>query len=538
MPIKKGENRSQFRMLCSEDLVASDDMVRVIDAFVEALEMESFGFDNKGKSTLGREAFSNKLMLKIYLFGYSNKIRSTRNLAKACQYDIRLWWLTEELKPKYRVIADFRLNNLSSFKKVFRSFTIFLKRNELISGEVIAVDGTKIKASNSRRNNYSAKKLDKEIKYIDKQIEQYLIDIQAADESHDEENGAKMKSRLAQVQKRKNEKLSLQAKLENSGANQISTVDADARLMKSKHTEMAYNTQASTCDKNNLLADFTVTNKTDMYALHDACKSVKELLDVQRMKVLADKGYYTGLELKKCKESKIETYVSPRARSSKKDPAYRTEKFIYNKKKDRYICPEGNELKTDGIWRTRTTNKPGHKSYQFKNYKANSDACSSCPFREKCLPPSALKGKYGKKIERSEYQDYKDANDKRVAENKDFYRRRQQIVEHPFGTIKRAWGMSYTMLRTIPKVEADMAMAFLAYNMLRAKNIMGAKDLIEKLKEHTIRFIFYLKRTYQQFKGILEHLFQNKKTGRITRLILKPNKMLLCEFSASNFSKF
>lgn len=523
MPIKEGGNRSQFRMLCSEELVAQDDMVRIIDAFVESLDMESFGFDNKGKSEKGRHAFSNRLMLKLFMFGYSNKIRSSRNLAKACLYDIRIWWLTEELKPKYRAIADFRLNNLACFKEVFRSFTVFLKRQKLITGKVLAVDGTKIKASNSRKNNYSAKKLDKELKYSDNQIAQYLIDLAAADEKHDAEESSKIKDRLAQVQERKKEKLELQAKLESENANQISTVDEDARLMHSKlsHSEMAYNVQSSTCAENNLVADFKVTNEKDVYALHDACSSVQDLLEIKRIKALADKGYHTGSELQKCKESKIETYVSPRAQGSKKDSSYGIEKFEYNKKKDCYVCPQGKELKTDGISRTKTDKRKNHKPYQFKNYKADRNDCSACPMREKCLSPSKAKKKYGKEIRRNEFQDYKDTNDKRIAENKDFYRKRQQIVEHPFGTIKYSWGFNYTLLRTIPKVEADMSMAFLAYNMLRTKNIMGAEELIKKLKRVTIRFVFYLKRILKQFKCVVSHFFQNKKTAIIPRLDFK-----------------
>ena len=517
MGLKKGENRSQFRMLCSEELVEADDMVRVIDAFVEALDMDSFGFESKGESDVGRPAFSNEVMLKIFLFCYMINVRNSRGIAKACRYDVRIWWLAEGLKPKYRVVADFRKNNKTCFKKVFRSFTLLLQRNKLITGKIIAVDGTKIKASNSRKNNYSEKKFEKVLKHADEQIEQYIADLDAADKRYDEEEASKINGRLAQVQERKQDRLKLLEKMENEGLNQISKVDEDAKLMhlKLSHTEMAYNVQAATCAENNLIVDFEVTNETDTYALHNVCTSTQDLLGIKRIKVLADTGYYTGLELRKCKESKIETYVSPKASGPKKESDYGIKKFKYNKKKDCYVCPAGKALKTDGKWKTKTESRKNHKPYLYKRYKADRKVCHTCPFKEKCLSASTIEKNSGKVIERNEYQDYKDANDKRIAENKEFYRTRQQIVEHPFGTIKRAWGIGYTLLRTMPKVEAEMALAFLGYNILRAKNIMGTEELIKKLKRVKIRFVFMLKRIFDQFIAVLSYFFHDEKLAII-----------------------
>jgi len=507
MGIKKGSSRSQLRMLSLEEAVKSDDMARVIDLFVEALDMDSFGFDDKGKSKVGSLAFSNKVMLKIYLLGYRNKVRSTRELEKACRYDLRFWWIANTLKPKYRVIADFRKNNKSSFKKVFTSFTKFLQSNGLISGAVVAIDGTKIKASNSRMHNYSEKKLTKQLNSINKQIEDYLKQL---DEADSVESKQEKEDKLKELKSRKAVKEQLQNQLKASDESQISTVDPDARLMQTKltHTDIVYNVQATTDSDNSLLVDFDVTNQTDRYALSDCAKSAKEILGLEKMIALADAGYYTGSELKKCKKELIETFVSPVKRRGKNDSDYWVDKFKYDPEKDLYFCPENEELKTDGKWHTQNKNQKGKSPYKMQIYKVSFTICKNCPVREKCLSKSSIKNRMGRKIERSEYETIKEANNKRIAENKELYRTRKQIVEHPFGTIKRSWGMHYTNMRTKGKVEADIALAFLTYNLVRATNILDIEVMISKLKNCRISFRLFEKLIDRLFKRYLNKQFE------------------------------
>ena len=328
----------------------------------------------------------------------------------------------------------------------------------------MAVDGSKFRAQNSKKNNYNDKKIDRHLEYIDKKTEGYLKE---PDENDEKESAKKIevKEKLEKLKGRKNEYKDLKNKLEESKELQISTAGPDAGALPKKMNivEVSYNVQTATGAKHSLITDYEVTNENDTHALYDTAKKAKGFLEVKKINVLADKGYHTASELKKCAEEKTITYVAVKENAhSKKGPAFRKNKFTYNKRKDAYICPNKKELKSNGKYYAKKGGGKYPKGYKFKRYESPKSVCENCPFKEKCGPFSVGKGRY---IERNENEKYVEENKKRVEKNKDKYRTRQQIAEHPFGTIKRGWGYDHVLLKTKEKVDGEFALAFTAYNL-------------------------------------------------------------------------
>ena len=274
-----------------------------------------------------------------------------------------------------------------------------------------------------------------------------------------------------------------------SGQRQVSTTDADARALPLRRdiVEVSYNVQTATDAQHSLMVEYEVSNEKDDYALPGIGKQAKEVLGVEQLEVLADKGYHTGLALQEAAQEGLVTYVSPKKPSHQgKVKAYQKHQFVYDPTHDTYQCPQGQVMPTNGRWYSRNTGK-GRKSYRFKRYQLKYEVCNACPVKAGCVSQGALKQHHGRAIQRSEYEDYVVANAARVKANKEKYRRRQAIVEHPFGTIKRQWGYDHTLLKGKEKVSADFALIFTAYNLRRAMSILGIKELLKRLKG-----IFYL----------------------------------------------
>lgn len=506
MPKIPENNRNQLRITSLDQLIPAEDDARIIDAFVDALDLQSFNFVMKGGKKTGRPAYPIGSLLKLYMLGYRNGIRSSRNLEKACVYDNRFMWLLKELQPKYKTIAEFRRINKSAFKEVFRSFVLVLQSEGLISGETIALDGVHIKAWNSRKNNFNNKKLENQLKYIDHKVETYIDQMDEVDSSEDKEE---LLQKIVVQKQREHRYKKIKKDLEESGSLQISTTDPESKaLAKKMQVEMSYNIQTATDNKNNLITEFTVTNKNDTNALYETSKAAKDLLGVEEMNVLADKGYPTGSELKKCADAHITTYVAPKANGAKnkKGAGFKKSKFKYDSKNDFYKCPVGEKLESNGKWYQKNNGR-GKPVYKVKVYKSNFSTCNKCPHRFKCAGASSLKRSQGRQIERSEFEKYTESNAKRIAENRDFYRTRQQIVEHPFGTMKRQWHFGYTLLKKISKVEAEVGIIFICYNLVRTKTILGPKLLIKKLKGMKISINFFT----SLILSVSKHLFLKKE---------------------------
>lgn len=487
----QGTDRGQLQMFCLEESIAPDAFVRIIDLLVDALNLEELGFISKGNINNGRAAFSTSVLLKLYYYGYANRVRSSRRLEREARTNLEAIWLMRGLQPCYKTIADFRKDNKVAFVAAFKRLNALLRSKDLFGKETIAVDGTKIRAQNAMKNNFSPKKVERHLNYIDQKIKQYLEQLEAADEGQEKND---IQNKIDTQNQRKEKYQNIEQQLEaarDNHQNQISTTDPDARALPKKMNivEVSYNVQSAVDQKHKLVAHFDITNENDTYALHPTAKAAMEDMGAENITVLADKGYDTGSQLKDCHHDQIKTIVSPRQKNtSKKKNGFRKEDFGYDKISDSYTCPAGETMTSNG--REYVKNRGKHrKEYKVKVYKLPFETCKACPFKEDCAGAANLKNSKGRSIERSEYDDYIEANRQRFEDNKDIYKQRQTIVEHPFGTIKRQWGFDHTLLKTIPKVKGEFAIVFTIYNLRRSLSILGFKGLKSLLKAAILHFL-------------------------------------------------
>jgi len=476
-----GHDRNQIKMISLDQMVGKQNMVRVIDAFVDMLDLEQFGFSYFKLNKQGRPPFHPSTLMKLYLYGYQNSIRSCRKLEKACTTNIEMMWLINEQRPHYKTIGNFRKDNPKAFKEVFRYFVALLKDWKLIDGKTIAIDSFKIRAQNSLKNNFNERKVKRHIDYIDNKIAEYE---QALDQEFDEG----VNDKLEHNKQKKENYQDIDQQLKETGDGQISTTDPDAKavVFQRNSVRVGYNVQAVSDAKNKLFvaADTGDVNDTKALAVmvKKAQENIGELEEGEQMNVLADKGYHSGRELKACEELGVTTFISPKESSStKKNPAFAMESFEYNQKQDTYTCPAGKIMHTNGRWYNKTL-KMGRQSYLMKHYKTK--ACNGCILRAECTT-----SKTGRLIERTEYQQYVNRNNNRVNQDPEYYRQRQQIIEHQFGTLKRQWHFDYTLTRGKEKVLGEVYLAFTTYNLKRSLTILGFETLMSKIAAHLSLFI-------------------------------------------------
>jgi transposase len=458
-----------------DDYITEDNPVRIIEAFVESLNMIELGFTNAIPKDKGRPGYDPKDLLKLYIYGYMNKITSSRNLEKATQTNIEVMWLLRRLSPDFKSISDFRKDNKKTIKLVFNQFVALCKEWDLFGKEVVAVDGSKFRASNSKKNNFSTKSLNRKIKYLEEKIEKYMTEIEENDdeESLDRKPGKEeIKEKIKELKERKEKYEAYKEEMEKGNITEISTTDPDSRLMATNNNgiDVCFNVQTVVDSKHKLVVDCDVINNpTDHGMLSKMAKSAKEIFEVEELEALADKGYYNAADLKICEEENIITYVAKQTfPNSTGEEEFYLDKFKYNKEENVYICPKGEKLYS----RRKKPIDENTKEIVYRNF----EACDKCEFKEKCT-----KNKKGRQIRRSIDQDFLDIVDERTLENKEFYRQRQMIVEHPFGTVKRGFGITYFLTRGLESVKAETSLAFLAYNMKRVINILGTKEIIRRL---------------------------------------------------------
>ena len=508
-----GSNRNQFEFFCLESAITEDSPVRAIEVLVEILPLSDLGFIERGQSAEGRPAYSSTSMLKLYLYGYFNRVRSSRRLERECQTNLEAIWLMRGLRPCFRTIAGFRQENAKALQKSFAAFNRFLRNEELFSKEEVATDGSKIRGQNSRKNNYNEKKVNQHLTYIDNQISNYLDQLDQVDlsegEEHQEEKQIDLAEKLDRMTERRKKYEALSEQIEaahEAGQTQISTTDPDVRALpvKLSNVEVGYNVVATAESKNKLITNFEVRNTSDTYALSKAALQAREALGLkpeEKLRQLADKGFDTGSELKICQENNIETYVATKKRFNPRvDKAFGKDKFRYDDETDTYTCPAGQVMTTTGTLYTRNTNKL-HKPYQAKRYRHSPSICPACQYYSPCVSESSRKHNRIRYVDRSEYDDYIEDNQSRTRLNKDTYGRRQQIIEHPFGTIKRQWGYDYTLLKGIKKVSGEWALIFWVYNLRRAMTILGQKELIDRLNKAFENFLGSWKPSNKPLQG-------------------------------------
>jgi transposase len=481
-----------------EDTIAADNPVRFIDAFVNSIDLVKIGFTPRVLKTEGRPSFDTKVFLKIYLYGYINGIRSSRRLEKECLRNLEMQWLLEAICPNYHSIADFRKDNPKALKQLFKLFVSFLKDADLITGNTIAIDGTKSRAHNSKKSNFNQKKIDKHLDYIEAKTQEYLTALDQNDTQENSTTLTNIQQKIARLKQNKIRYELLEEQLQASGEPQVSTTDPDARalLVQGQVVEVSYNIQAAVDDKHNLVVATHTINRNDKNALSAIALEAKENLEVETFTVLVDKGYHNGREIETCKNNNITTIVAhPEQGKSNENgtqPEYLVSNFVYNKEQNTYTCPAGQTLTTTGSWHKKT-GRTDQSGYQFQKYRT--PACRTCPVKDLC---TSRKG--GREIDRSQYADAVEENQRRYQANPQLYRKRQEINEHIFGTIKRKWGYNYTDLIGLEKVNGEHSLIMLVYNIKRSINILGVPDLLAKLhawkSPYKRKFLFLVKTTY------------------------------------------
>lgn len=451
------------------DYIEEDNEVRFIEAFVENISLREMNFKHSSTKSTGRPPYNPSDLLKLYIYGYLNKIRSSRRLEKETKRNVEVIWLMKKLTPDFKTIADFRKDNTKALKEVTKQFVFVLKKLDLFGNELVAIDGSKFRAQNGKKRNFSSKKLKRTVKEIDSKIDQYLNEL---DENDKQEQSTKkiskeeLEEKIASLKKRKTDYQDLVDKMEESKVNEISLTDPDAKsMLNSQRVEVCYNVQTSVDNKHKLIVDYEVTNcPADQGLLYSMATRSKEILGVDTLEVLADKGYYDAKDIKKCVDENLALLIPrPKRVRSKTDEWYSKEKFIYDKKSDTYKCPSGSTLTL-----MRLSNFKGKKMQVYSTKK-----CANCNIRDKCTDSY-----FGRTITRWEHEEILERMEERVKANKEKVRMRQWLSEHPFGTIKRSFDQGYMLLKGLEKTNAEFSLTVLAYNIKRAINIVGIDALI------------------------------------------------------------
>jgi transposase len=476
MKFIQGHNRNQIHLfpVSLDQSIDPDNEVRIIDLFVDSLSIKDYGFRTDYIEN-GRPAYHPTDLLKLFIYGYMNKVRSTRDLEKECKRNIEVMWLLKCLRPDHNTIGNFRKDNKKAIKKVFRATVQIARHFDLIGGKLIAGDSTKLRAQNSKKNNFNQAKIDRHVAYIDNKLEEYT----RALAENDGDNQQIIRDEIKKQQQRKDNYRNIEKQLKESGEPQISISDPESRqiMIRNNITEVAYNVQTTVDSKNNIPIDYKVTNQNDSKAMGNMVQRAKSILRTNEFTALYDKGYHTGSELKTAQDLGVETIVAIPAlpsTSQAPDHKYNSEYFIYDKQADTYTCPQGEALRTNGTW-YKEHDKRGNLII-FKQYKTRS--CKSCPAHSQCT-----RSKKGRILSRTTFAEYYEINRKAYQEKEHLYKRRQTIVEHPFGTIKRQWGFSYILTKKgISRASSDVGFMFIAYNLRRIGNILTRDRLKEYLR--------------------------------------------------------
>jgi len=485
MPIKTGRDPAQYGLFATplEAMIAPDAEVRVIAAFVDQLDLAELGF-NKINS-LGASTYGPAVLLKIYLYGYLNRVRSSRRLERECRLNVEVMWLTGNLQPKQKTIAAFRQQHPKELKKVFRQYVLLLKEWDLISGERIAVDGTKIHGQNARKKNFNKAKLERHLDRIDQQIDKTMEEFDRLDKYEQSEEKAQLVARtrgaMEALKARKDKYESLQKQLAASDDKQISLTDPDARALikHGKESLVGYNIQSVVDDKHKLIVHTEATNENDLCALGQLVTDTTINIGLDAgAQVLADKGYHNATELNKVQELGHQPFVAERKHAANnKETNYPPSHFCYDDAQDAYICPNGALLKSSGKLYTRKGTE-----HRFQTYRASRKDCRSCPLRNECLTTSGVAQNAARSINRLEHAAAVEANRDNLYQKPDVYPQRQAIVEHPFGTLKRHWTGYYTLLKGLEKVDGEFSLLTCCYNIRRSVSILGVSKLLELLK--------------------------------------------------------
>lgn len=457
-----------------DDYIDEENSVRFIDIFIDSLKLINLGFVTIPSHT-GRPGYHPSMLLKLYVYGYLNRIQSSRRLERESQRNVELMWLLGRLTPDFKTIADFRKDNGEAIKKVCREFVLLTKKLGLLDGDCVAIDGSKFKAVNNADRAFSKAKLERRRQKIDESINDYLDEIKRVDRLDTQESRNKkvhLKERLVKVREEAKRLEFLEKELLETPDQQISLTDPDARIMATRGRSsvmVGYNVQTAVDTKNHLIVAHEVTNiGNDRSQLAHMSMQANEVLDCDNLSVLADKGYYKGEEILACSEGGITTYL-PRTKTSNNRAAglYDRSEFVYNTEKDEYVCPANQILS-----RRHRSVERGKK---IDTYYASTPVCRACPKKENCTTGE------NRRIRRWEHEQVLDELDSRMANEPIRMQTRRSTVEHPFGTIKHWMGHTHFQMRTMTRVSTEMSLHVLSYNLKRVISIIGTKQLMEEI---------------------------------------------------------
>ncbi|KNY26121.1 IS1182 family transposase [Pseudobacteroides cellulosolvens] len=461
----KGISRKQVELSSLEDHIDEESEVRAIDALIESMDIKDLGFKEGNNENSGRSMYSPMDLIKLYVYGYFNGIRSSRKLEKQAKINLEVKWLLKGVQPKHSVISDFRKEHIDCFDNLFKNLINICNDFNLIGKELIAIDGTKIRADAAKSKYYTLKKLKFMEELTEEKLKEYL---KALEENDCKEATKEISDRIKVLEEKKELYNELKEVLNDTSG--ISLTDPDAKRMKTGNTKgtiIGYNVQTAVDEKNKLIIDYEVRNDAvDQGLLYDVAKNAKEKLGVDSIEVLADKAYFKSEDIIKCEENGIVPYVpKQKVVTPNIDSGYIKEKFIYDKDNDMYICPAGKKL----YMRSKS------EDVKMKIYY-NYEECQNCPYRDKCTT-----SKYGRHIERNPKEEIVENAIERFNANGAKYKKRQMIVEHPFGTLKRVMNFEYFLLRGKKLVSGETGLAFFCYNMKRLINIKGTKEIVASI---------------------------------------------------------
>ena len=470
-----GIDRSQGLLLPDrlEDYVHEDNPVRVVDAFVEALDLSALGFEAANRAAGGRPAYHPATLLKIYIYGYLNRIQSSRRLEREAQRNLELIWLTGRLAPDFKTIADFRKDNGGAITAVCSRFIALCRKMKVFSHAVVAIDGSKLKAVNSRDRNFTVGKVKGRRKQLEESVARYLAELDRADRDATllpEGRVPHLKDKLAKLRVQMDKLDTIERQLLDAPDHQISLTDPDARSMTSSGRgtgTVGYNVQAAVDAEHHLIVAHNVTNAGhDRTQLSAMAKKAREALGTERMTALADRGYFNAPEILACEQAGIIPLVpKPLTSNSKAEGRFDKRDFTYDPATDAYECPAGEHA----IHRF-TTEENGLTLHKYW-----SSACPRCPMRTRCTTSSY------RRITRWEHEHVLETMQMLLHARPQAAVARRQTVEHVFGTLKSWLGTTPLLTKTLPKVRTEISLAVLAYNMKRVIKIMGTQGMVRAI---------------------------------------------------------
>jgi transposase len=469
----QGEHRTQGTLLPEslDDYVSDTNPVRVVDVFVDELDLRQLGFEGVDPAVTGRPAYHPAVLLKVYIYGYLNRIQSSRRLEREAQRNVELMWLTGRLMPDFKTIANFRKDNGKAIRSVCRQFVVLCQQLGLFTEALVAIDGSKFKAVNNRDRNFTSAKLQRRMEEIESSINRYLAALDTADRQEPEVAKARterLEDKIAALKTQMRKLREIEVKLNESPDKQISLTDPDARSMKTRGTGIVgYNVQTAVDAKHHLIVAHEVTNVgSDREQLTAMATLARDAIGTEKLTAVADRGYFKGEEILACHEAGVSVFVAKSDTSTASaDGRFGKADFIYDAEHDEYRCPAGESLSRHCV-----TIANGLKYHRYWSLN-----CKSCAMKDQCTP-----GKE-RRVTRWEHETILEAMQTRLDHSPEMMRIRRQTVEHPFGTIKLWMGSAHFLTRSLERVSTEMSLHVLAYNLKRVMKLLGTTVLMEAM---------------------------------------------------------